>query len=64
LRKVKTNVEALYHEKTKSEKEKDKPKAAKGKAGKAKLHVDDAMANYANEDLGGDFDDFMWQMVS
>lgn len=58
LRKVKTNVEALYHEKTKAEKEKDKPKASKGKAGKVKLQVDDAMTAYAPDDLQ-DFDDFM-----
>ncbi|ODM94525.1 Eukaryotic translation initiation factor 3 subunit J [Orchesella cincta] len=59
LKKVKTNVEALYHEKSKAEKEKDKPaKASKAKVGKAKLMVDDAMTTYAPDDLE-DFDDFM-----
>jgi len=58
LKKVKTNVEALFHEKSKSEKEKDKPKTAKGKPGKAKLNVDSALSSYAPDDLE-DFDDFM-----
>jgi translation initiation factor 3 subunit J len=58
LKKVKTNVEALFHEKSKAEKEKDKPKAAKGKPGKAKLNVDSALTSYAPDDLQ-DFDDFM-----
>ncbi|CAL8089364.1 unnamed protein product [Orchesella dallaii] len=57
LKKVKTNVEALFHEKSKAEKEKDKPKP-KAKVGKVKLHVDDAMTTYAADDLQ-DFDDFM-----
>jgi len=59
LKKVKTNVEALFHEKSKAEKEKDKPKTAKGKPGKAKLNVDSALSSYAPDDLE-DFDDFMW----
>lgn len=53
---MKTNVEALYHEKSKAEK--DKPKTTKGKAGKAKLNVDSALSSYAPDDLE-DFDDFM-----
>jgi len=58
LKKVKTNVEALYHEKVKTEKEKEKPKSSKAKVGKVKLHVDDAMTTYAPDDLE-DFEDFM-----
>lgn len=56
---MKTNVEALYHEKTKAEKEKDKTKTLKGKPGKAKLLVDSALTSYAKEELD-DFEDFMW----
>lgn len=55
---MKTNVEALYHEKTKAEKEKDKTKTLKGKPGKAKLLVDSALTSYAKEELD-DFEDFM-----
>lgn len=58
LKKVKTNVEALYHEKTKAEKETVKGKPAKGKAGKVKLNVDSAMTSYAADELD-EFDDFM-----